>query len=107
MPANLTPNRNEPSTAAGVNESALVQPTPDSLPSAPTILTNGSTETSQTGDEEEKYVSAETSQLGDEQDIEASSTSSLNNVSRTSFEKILLISPSQSKIWFLKQLMED
>ena len=93
MPARLTPNRNDSSKASGLDKPVIVQPTPDSLSSVPNSLTKGS---------------AETSQLGDEQDkAEASSATSLNDVSQTSFEKIFPISPGQSRFWFLKHFIED
>ncbi|KUJ20445.1 polyketide synthetase [Mollisia scopiformis] len=94
MPFGLTPNRGESSeVSAPVAPDAPVvaKPTPEPVSSAPSSPKN----------------SAETSQIGDDQDKEDSSATSLNDGSQTSFEKILPISPGQSRFWFLKHLMED
>lgn len=116
MPAKLIPNQSGEASVTGTSNSgelAVVQPTPDSSHSSvpSIILTNDSTGASQTGDDNDRFVSATTSQIGDEPEncdkATPSSAPSVTNVSRTSFEKIVPISPGQSRFWFLKQLMED
>lgn len=110
MPAKLTPNQTgEASTTSEQGESARAQLTPDSHSSVPSItLTNDSTGTSQTGDDNDKSVGAATSQLDDGHDkTEPLIAPPLSNNVSTDFEKIIPISPGQSRFWFLKQLMED
>jgi len=110
MPAKLTPNQNRgASTTSEEGESAPAQLTPDSHSSVPSIiLTSDSNGTSQTGDDNDSSVGAATSQLDDGHNkTEPLTAPPLNSVSRTDFEKIIPISPGQSRFWFLKQLMED
>lgn len=111
MPTKLTPNQNGEASAAGTSvsgELAVAQPTPDSHSSVPSIIfTNDSAWASQS-DEQSRIVSAATSQIGDEPEKPLPSpVTSVSVPPSPKFEKIVPISPGQSRFWFLKQLMED
>ncbi|KAK0741489.1 polyketide synthetase [Schizothecium vesticola] len=111
MPAKLAPNQNGETSDAGTSVSgdlAVVQLTPESHSSVPSIiLTNDSTGASQS-DGHSRIVSAATSQMGDEPEKALPSpVASVLDPPSPKYEKIVPISPGQSRFWFLKQLIED
>ncbi|KXH56087.1 polyketide synthase/peptide synthetase [Colletotrichum salicis] len=106
MPAGLTPNIND-SHEAPLEPDALVvlsPPPPVSVSSVPSSPPNTTAEASQQLSEE----SSSTSQPDDKQDeTRDPSDASLNRTSEITYEKVLPVSPGQSRFWFLKHLMED
>lgn len=100
MPARQTPGQNGPSPSP---EAAKSDPTPQVIPD-----TAPSSETPQTSEN-----SSRPSDSGDDQDKrEVSSATSASvadskEVSTPYFDKVLPISPGQSRFWFQKHLMDD
>ena len=104
MPARQTPGENDgssPSTAAVIPKSTL-------------LAVPGATDPSLAGTSQTSTKSPGSSNLGDDesdkQEILSATSASVadpNEVSKPSFDKILPISPGQSRFWFQKHLMED
>ncbi|KAK4982772.1 hypothetical protein LTR66_009106 [Elasticomyces elasticus] len=104
MPARHTPGQNDDSSPGseavipGSTLRAVPDATDPSLSRTPQTSTNSSSLSHLSDDDLDKQeVSSATSV----------SVADSNEVSKPSFEKILPISPSQSRFWFQKHLMED
>ncbi|KAH6869498.1 polyketide synthetase [Thelonectria olida] len=104
MPAELTPNRTDALKAPEPEAPVISLPPPGSVSSVPSSLTKTNAEASQQLSEN----NSNSSQLSDKQDEDrGSSDTSLNEDSETTYEKVLPVSPGQSRFWFLKHLLED
>nr|A0A7L9EYL1.1 RecName: Full=Hybrid PKS-NRPS synthetase xenE; AltName: Full=Xenoacremones biosynthesis cluster protein E [Xenoacremonium sp. BF-2018a]QOJ72663.1 XenE [Xenoacremonium sp. BF-2018a] len=107
MPAELTPNRADSAKASEPEPEApaTLMPPPDSVSSSPSSLPK----TSASGSSQQMSEgSSKTSEQGDAQDKkEESPSESVNDISELTYEKVLPVSPGQSRFWFLKHLLED
>lgn len=116
MPPKLVPNSNGEQGTVSDSGSADVQLTPASTPSAPSVnLASDSTGSSQVGEDVDSSVDMGVTPLETPfEDAEIKKTLSITEIEPpaeetppTNFEKIIPMSPGQSRFWFLKHLMKD
>ncbi|KAK5807439.1 hypothetical protein VI817_001697 [Penicillium citrinum] len=116
MPAKLVPHSNGEQGTVSDSGSTNIRLTPASTPSVPSVnLASDSTGSSQVGEDVDSSVDMVVTPLETPfEDAEIKRTLSITEIEppaektpSTNFEKIIPMSPGQSRFWFLKHLMKD